>query len=151
MMNGSPGKKSRKPRSADYLKIVEWSEEDDCYVGSAPPLIGRSCHGSDEVEVYKELSEIVEEWIAMMERDGTALPPPMFGASYSGNFVLRAGPELHKALVIRASLSGDGLNTFCVKRLNEAVTGKTPRGTVKKGSISANPGKMRRLRVSSSG
>ncbi len=28
-----------------YVKIVEWSPEDACFVGSAPPLVGRCCHG----------------------------------------------------------------------------------------------------------
>ena len=84
----------------------------------------------------KSVREIVEEWIMLMERDGTALPSPIFAESYSGNFVLRTGAELHKALVIRANLSGDGLNTYCVKRLREAVTGKTPRSASRKGSVS---------------
>ena len=33
--------------SARYAKIVEWSEEDGCYVGSAPGLIPGGCHGRD--------------------------------------------------------------------------------------------------------
>ena len=28
-----------KAKSARYMKIVEWSGEDGCFVGSAPPLI----------------------------------------------------------------------------------------------------------------
>jgi hypothetical protein len=35
--------------SAKYAKIVEWSEEDQCYVGSAPGLGFAGCHGDDEV------------------------------------------------------------------------------------------------------
>ena len=35
-----------------YLKIVEWSEEDQAYVGSAPGLIYGGCHGADEREVF---------------------------------------------------------------------------------------------------
>ena len=31
-----------------YLKIVEWSDEDKCYVGSVPGWIGKCCHGDDE-------------------------------------------------------------------------------------------------------
>jgi len=38
-----------------YLKIVEWSAEDRCYVGSAPPLIEQSCHGASEAEVLAQL------------------------------------------------------------------------------------------------
>ena len=36
-----------------YLKIVEWSEEDQCYVGTCPGLFYGSRHGDNEVEVYK--------------------------------------------------------------------------------------------------
>lgn len=41
--------------SAQYAKIVEWSEEDQCYVGSAPGLILGGCHGDDERAVFDEL------------------------------------------------------------------------------------------------
>jgi hypothetical protein len=34
-----------------YLKIVEWSESDNCYLGSAPRLIEHCCHGMDEKSV----------------------------------------------------------------------------------------------------
>lgn len=40
--------------SAKYVKIVEWSEEDQCYVGSAPGLIFGGCHGTDEKAVFDE-------------------------------------------------------------------------------------------------
>jgi len=52
-----------------YLKIVEWSEMDQCYVGGAPGLIYGGCHGKNEAEVYKELCEIVEENIALYKAD----------------------------------------------------------------------------------
>ena len=56
--------------SARYVKIVEWSEEDNCYVGSAPGLILGGCHGDDERAVFTELCQIVEEAIALYEQDG---------------------------------------------------------------------------------
>ena len=34
-----------------YIKVVEWSTEDGCFIGSAPPLVGPCCHGDDEMEV----------------------------------------------------------------------------------------------------
>jgi predicted RNase H-like HicB family nuclease len=43
-----------------YLKIVEWSEVDRCYIGSAPPLIGQACHGATEAEVLTQLQAIAE-------------------------------------------------------------------------------------------
>ena len=34
--------------SARYLRVIEWSNDDHCYVGSAPPLVGQCCHGASE-------------------------------------------------------------------------------------------------------
>lgn len=62
--------------SARYAKIVEWSDEDQCYVGSAPGLILGGCHGPDEKEVFAELCDIVEEAVALYRADGKPLPPP---------------------------------------------------------------------------
>ena len=102
-----------------YLKIVEWSEEDQCYVGSVPGWIGKCCHGDDEMEVYKELCQIVDEWIDIYRKDGLALPPASAGKKYSGKFVLRTGEELHQALTIRALDEGESLNSYCVKVLKK--------------------------------
>lgn len=112
-----------KPRNADYLKVVEWSEEDGCFVGSAPPIIGPACHGPDQAKVYAELCVIVEEWLAIMEKDGIPIPGPTMQKEFSGKFNLRTGAELHKALAIRAFQAGDGLNDYCVKKLTAAVKG----------------------------
>jgi predicted RNase H-like HicB family nuclease len=65
--------------SARYVKIVEWSEEDQCYVGSAPALILGGCHGDDERQVFDELCQIVEEAIDLYRQDGKPLPPPTAG------------------------------------------------------------------------
>ena len=65
--------------SALYAKVVEWSEEDQCFVGSAPGLLYGGCHGSDEKEVFAELCQIVEETIELYHQDGKPLPPPTAG------------------------------------------------------------------------
>ena len=62
-----------------YVKIVEWSDEDGAFVGQCPGLIGPCCHGADEVEVYRELCEIVAEWVEIAEQDGRQLPPATAG------------------------------------------------------------------------
>ena len=66
-------------KSAHYVKIVEWSEEDQCFVGSAPGLLDGGCHGSDEKEVFAELCQIVEETIELYHQDRKPLPPPTAG------------------------------------------------------------------------
>ncbi len=65
--------------SARYIKIVEWSEEDGAFVGQCPGVIGPCCHGADEVDVYRQLCEIVSEWLELAIQDSTALPPPTAG------------------------------------------------------------------------
>ena len=68
--------------SGRYVKIVEWSYDDQCYVGSAPGLIYGGCHGPDEKQVFDELCEIVDEAIALYRKDGRCLPPPTAGRDY---------------------------------------------------------------------
>jgi hypothetical protein len=65
--------------SARYAKIVAWSEEDHCFVGSAPGLLVGGCYGSDEVDVFAELCRIVDEAIELYHREGKPLPPPTAG------------------------------------------------------------------------
>lgn len=69
--------------SAKYVKIVEWSEEDQCYVGSAPGLIYGGCYGSDEKEVFNELCQVVEETIELYAKDGKPLPFPTSGRDFA--------------------------------------------------------------------
>jgi hypothetical protein len=52
MPYAAPLRRAEVRDSAKYAKIVEWSDEDQCYVGSAPGLIYGGCHGDDERQVY---------------------------------------------------------------------------------------------------
>ena len=65
--------------SAKYIKIVEWSDEDGCFIGYCPGIIGPCSHGPDEIEVYQQLCEIVDEWIEILHHDNEELPPPTIG------------------------------------------------------------------------
>jgi predicted RNase H-like HicB family nuclease len=69
--------------SARYAKIVEWSDEDQCYVGSAPGLFLGGCHGDNEQAVFEELCQIVEEVVALYQQDGRPLPPPTSGRDFA--------------------------------------------------------------------
>ena len=69
--------------SARYAKIVEWSEEDQCFVGSSPGLIYGGRHGQDEKIVFEQLCQVVEEAIALYHQDGKPLPPPTSGRDYA--------------------------------------------------------------------
>lgn len=103
-----------------YLKIVEWSDEDNCYIGSIPGWIGKCCHGDDELQVYRELSEILDDWNDIYKKDKRPLPNPT-NKKYSGKFVLRIGPELHQALAIKALAESESLNNYLIKKLKKVV------------------------------
>lgn len=73
--------------SARYVKIVEWSEEDQCYIGSCPGLLYGGCHGDDEKKVFAELCDIVEEVIELYLKDGKSLPSPTSGKDYANKML----------------------------------------------------------------
>ena len=50
------------PQTPEWTKVVEWSNEDNCYVGSILGPLGPCCHGDTESDVYRELCEIENEW-----------------------------------------------------------------------------------------
>ena len=112
-------KSDLKTKAAFYTKTVEWSEEDGCFVGSAPPLIGPCCHGKNEARVHAQLCEIVEEWIALLEGDGHKLPAPLAAKDFSGKFVLRIPRTLHRTLEREARKQGVSLNQYVLYILSE--------------------------------
>ena len=58
-----------------HHKWVEWSEDDQVYIGKCPDLI-TGIHGDDPQKVYRDLCEVVEEVIDHLESEGRALPQP---------------------------------------------------------------------------
>ena len=108
-------------KSAQYLKIVEWSDEDQCYVGRCPELMLGGVHGKKEQKVFAELCAVIDEWIALAQKDDDSLPPGMAGKKYSGKFNLRLGKELHERLVIEAFKEGKSLNAFCSEALENEI------------------------------
>jgi predicted RNase H-like HicB family nuclease len=73
--------------ASKYVKLVEWSEEDKCFVGSCPGLIYGGCHGEDEQLVFAELCRIVEETIQLYSEEGKSLPAPTSGYDFA-NMIL---------------------------------------------------------------
>jgi len=65
-----------------YVKIIEWSEKDKCFIGSCPELFYGGCHGDNVKKVFDELCVIVEETIELLEKDGKTLPEPMSGKEF---------------------------------------------------------------------
>lgn len=113
-------RKEIKNAAARYAKFVEWSDEDQCFIGRCPELFDGGIHGDDEAKVYTELCETAEEWVKILHEDETPLPQAFDDKKYSGKFVLRAEPSLHRRLSLKARAAGESLNTFCLKALTKA-------------------------------
>jgi len=60
-------------RAHRYPKVVRWSSEDACYVGTSPGLMLGGVHGHDERQVFDELCQAVEEIVALCDLDGKDL------------------------------------------------------------------------------
>ncbi len=114
-------RKQIKERAARFVKFVEWSDEDQCFVGRCPTLFGGGVHGSDEAKVYAELCEAAEEWVEILHQDGVPLPDAEADRrKYSGKFVLRVEPAMHRRLALKALAEGESLNSYCAKSLAKA-------------------------------
>lgn len=110
-------KRSKKVTGRDYLRVVEWSPDDRCFVGSAPPLIGRCCHGPTEAGVLKQLKRIVDEWLRLADDEHITVPPAEPFSQYSGRFLLRVPAPVHQALALKARAAGKSLNAYCAEKL----------------------------------
>ncbi len=81
-------------QAARYVKLVEWSDEDQCYVGSCPGLFYGGCHGDDEQAVFAELCQIVEETVRLYESEERPLPPATSGYDWANRMTTLSPPLL---------------------------------------------------------
>ncbi|MCC6587300.1 MAG: type II toxin-antitoxin system HicB family antitoxin [Bryobacterales bacterium] len=68
-------------------------------------------------ELQKALRDSIEEYLKFCHDRGEDPDKP-----YSGNFIVRVDPELHRELAIRAATKGVSLNAF-VRELLAQVSG----------------------------
>jgi len=59
----------KKDKRFEARLIVEWDDEDKIFVGRCPELFYGGVHGDNEWKVFKELCEVVNEWIEIQEED----------------------------------------------------------------------------------
>jgi predicted RNase H-like HicB family nuclease len=67
---------------ARYVKLIEWSDEDQCFIGSCPELFYGGCHGNDPRAVFDELCQIVDETVDLYRRNGKPFPQPLSGKEF---------------------------------------------------------------------
>ena len=106
--------------AARYPKVVEWSEEDQVFVGRCPMLFAGGVHGRNEGAVYQELCETAEEWVEILQKDGKPLPKAKGTEDFSGKFLVRIDPSLHQRLALKAMARGESLNKLVESALVKA-------------------------------
>lgn len=62
--------------AALYTRIIRWSDEDECYIGSLPEICGNCCHGDTPEEVCSQLDEIAQEWVDLAAAGKVTLAAP---------------------------------------------------------------------------
>jgi len=107
-----------KKRKINYLKIVEWSEEDRCFVGTAPGLIIGGVHGNNQQKVFNQLCDVVDRAVTLLEKEGKPIPEQAIKNEYSGKIALRISPELHRSLAIKSVQRGKSINKFIEETLS---------------------------------
>ena len=107
--------------SDNYLKVVEWSDKDQCYIGTSPGLIVGGVHGKNQSKVFEEICQIVEETIGILQKEGKPLPPETANKNFSGKIALRIPPGLHKKLAIKARQNGESINKFIQEQLESKL------------------------------
>ena len=97
-----------------YSLLIERSDEDDCFVGSAWPLVGQCCHGETRAEVAGKLEAIIEDLLD--DPDWLKNVPEVAARTYSGRITLRVSPEEHKLLAARSASRGMTINGYLKKK-----------------------------------
>jgi predicted RNase H-like HicB family nuclease len=101
-----------------YTYRVTWSEDDQEYVGLCAEFPSLSWLDQTPESALMGVREIVEGVIKDMQNTGEEIPQPIAGKRYSGKFMVRVPPEVHRNLAIQASESGVSLNRIVGSKLS---------------------------------
>ena len=100
-----------------YTYRVRWSPEDDLYVGTVAELPSLSWLAPDQAEAFRGIQSLASETVDDLSADGDPVPPALADREYSGKFVVRVPPEVHRRLVTEAAEQNVSLNRLAASRL----------------------------------
>jgi len=105
-------------QSDRYTYRITWSEEDKEYVGLCAEFPSLSWLAESPESALKGIREVVEEVIKDMKNSGESPPEPLSCRKFSGKFVVRIPPEVHRSLAIEAGEEGISLNRLVSAKLS---------------------------------
>jgi predicted HicB family RNase H-like nuclease len=104
-------------RDDHYTYRVTWSEEDKEYVGLCAEFPSLSWLSSDPESALKGIRSVVADAVADMKKRREPVPEPLANRSFSGKFMVRVPPDVHRELAVKAAESGVSLNRLATAKL----------------------------------
>jgi len=101
-----------------YTYRVTWSEEDSEYVGLCAEFPSLSWLANTQEAALKGICNVVADVIKDMKQNREEIPQPLASKNYSGKFMVRVPPEVHRSLAIQAAESGVSINRLVSTRLS---------------------------------
>ena len=102
-----------------YTYRVTWSEDDNEYVGLCAEFPSLSWLSATPEAALKGIRKLVSEVVADMEFNDETIPEPIACRQYSGKFMVRVPPDVHRNLAIQAAESGISLNRVVSSKLSQ--------------------------------
>jgi predicted HicB family RNase H-like nuclease len=100
-----------------YTYRVTWSEEDREYVGLCAEFASLSWLASSPEKALRGIRGLVAEVVADLKKTGETVPEPLAGRRFSGKFMVRVPPEVHRQLAIQAAEAKVSLNRLATIKL----------------------------------
>lgn len=107
-------------RNDRYTYRVTWSEEDGEYVGLCAEFPSLSWLASAPETALEGIRRVVAEVVADLEASGEPVPDPIAIRRYSGKFMVRIPPEVHRQLALEAAENGVSLNRIVSAKLSQS-------------------------------
>ena len=105
-------------QSDRYIYKISWSEDDQEHVGLCVEFPSLSWLAKTPEAALKGIKKLVEKVIADMQERGEVPPEPLSGRKFSGKFIVRIPPELHRSLAVEAEEEGVSLNRLVSAKLS---------------------------------
>ena len=105
-------------RHDHYTYRVTWSEEDGEFVGLCAEFPSLSWLASSAAGALRGIQKVVAEAVADMQESGEAVPAPLATRRFSGKFVVRVPPEVHRRLATEAAEAQVSLNRLVSAKLS---------------------------------
>ena len=102
-----------------YTYRVTWSEEDNEYVGLCAEFPSLSWLAETPEKALRGIRKIVAEVISDMEGNNEKIQEPIACKQYSGKFMVRIPPHVHRKLAIQAAEAGISLNRIASSKLSQ--------------------------------